>query len=286
MLSVIIPANNEEAYIGKCLEALLASDILERDAFPEPRGQGQEQVMEIIVAANGCTDATEAVARRYEADAAARGVRLTVLSIEKGCKLNALNEADRAARGTIRAYIDADVIVSPPLLGQLRSALDRPEAAYAGGRPIVARARSWTTRAYGRFWSNVPFITDGVPGCGVYAVNAEGRKRWDQFPQIISDDTFVRLQFAPSERIGVPATYYFWLAEGLPRLARVRRRQDAGVTEVARLYPALMANDDKPRVGFARLLRLFGSDPIGFCVYTGVSLLVRVKRAEGWSRGR
>ncbi len=45
MLSVILPASNEEAWIGPCLSALLASD-------PVPGGA------EVIVVANGCRDAT------------------------------------------------------------------------------------------------------------------------------------------------------------------------------------------------------------------------------------
>jgi glycosyltransferase involved in cell wall biosynthesis len=45
VLSVILPASNEEAYIGACLTALFASD-------PVPGGA------EVVVVANGCRDAT------------------------------------------------------------------------------------------------------------------------------------------------------------------------------------------------------------------------------------
>ncbi len=46
MISVIIPANNEEGYIGTCLDLLLASD-------PPAKG-----AMQVIVVANGCMDDT------------------------------------------------------------------------------------------------------------------------------------------------------------------------------------------------------------------------------------
>ena len=49
--SVIIPAHNEEKVLGRCLDALLA------DSRP-----GE---MEIVVAANGCTDRTVEIARGY-----------------------------------------------------------------------------------------------------------------------------------------------------------------------------------------------------------------------------
>jgi glycosyltransferase involved in cell wall biosynthesis len=281
MLSVIIPANNEADYVGGCLAALLGSDGLEP--------AGAEPPVEIIVVANGCTDATAAVARGYEAAARARGWRLTVLDLARGGKLNALNAGERAAGGDVLVYVDADVIVSPPLLGQLRAALDRPGPAYASGRPTIARARSWLSRAYARFWQRVPFMTEGVPGCGVFAMNRTGRARWGAYPDIISDDTFTRLQFAPDERIGVPAAYQWPIAEGFARLVRVRRRQDIGVAEVARLFPALVANDDRRRFGLGRLLRLGAGDPVGLGVYAAVALAVRLpapRSPERWSRGR
>jgi glycosyltransferase involved in cell wall biosynthesis len=283
MLSVIIPANNEADYIGGCLEALLAS------ADPAPSASPGEPAVEIIVVANGCTDATAAVARGYAPAATARGWRLVVLDLRKGGKLNALNAGEREATGRTLVYVDADVIVSPPLLVQLQAALDRPGPAYASGRPTIGRARSWFSRAYARFWLRVPFMTEGVPGCGVFAMNAAGRARWGAYPEIISDDTFARLQFAPAERIGVPAPYQWPIAEGFARLVRVRRRQDLGVAEVARLFPGLVANDDKRRVGLPRLLRLAVSDPVGLGAYAAVALAVRVpapRSGERWTRGR
>jgi glycosyltransferase involved in cell wall biosynthesis len=280
MLSVIIPANNEADYIGGCLDALLGS-------APDPVAAAGRPPVEIIVVANACTDAIVAVARGYERAATARGWRLFVLDLEQGGKLNALNAGERAAGGDVLVYIDADIIVSPPLLAQLREALDRPEPAYASGRPGILPARSWFSRAYARVWMRVPFMTEGVPGCGVFAMNRAGRARWGAYPPIISDDTFARLQFAPDERIGVPAGYEWPIAEGFATLVRVRRRQDVGVAEVARLFPALVENDDKPRFGLARLLRLAVTDPVGVGVYAAVALAVRLSPgSEGWVRGR
>ena len=79
MLSVIIPARNEEGYIGACLDALLAS-------------QGPDGV-EVIVAANGCTDATVAVAESRRPTARGRGWTLEVIDQKKGGKASALNSA-------------------------------------------------------------------------------------------------------------------------------------------------------------------------------------------------
>ncbi len=274
MMTVLVPASNEAGYIGACLGSILSSDPV-------------ADAVEIIVIANGCVDATAAIARSFEPAALARGWRLIVLDLAEGGKLRALNAGDQAAAGDIRVYVDADVIVSPRLLADLCRALDRDGAAYASGALVMARPRGFVSRAYARFWARVPFMAESVPGCGVFAVNAAGRARWGEFPAIIADDAFVRLQFAPRERIGVPAPYQWPIVEGFSRLVKVRRRQDAGVREIERLYPELLANEDKPPFGPRRLLGLALSMPVGFLVYAAVSLAVRFGPASGeWSRGR
>lgn len=280
MLNIIIPANNEQAYIGRCLDAVLAQRMPE-DA-PKVR---------VVVAANACTDDTVVLARAATPRADARGWTIEVLDLPQGGKAGALNAADRLVTEDdpqgMRIYLDADVVMSPPLLAALWRALDRPDAAYASGRLVVARAQSAVTRAYARIWTRLPFMTEGVPGAGLFAVNAAARARWGEFPAIISDDTYVRLQFAPAERIGVEPGFEWPMVEGFSNLVRVRRRQDAGVAEVARHYPAIMANEGKSVLTRGNLLRLALSDPAGFAVYVSVALAVRMRRDAGrWSRGR
>ncbi len=69
---------------------------------------------------------------------------------------------------------------------------------------MIPPARSALTRAYARFWQRLPFNRTVAPGYGLYAVNAAGRARWEAFPAIISDDTFVRLQFTPENGCRLP----------------------------------------------------------------------------------
>ncbi len=274
MLSVIIPASNESALIGGCLAALLAS----RDV---PGG------VEVIVVANGCHDDTAARAQGFAAQAKGRGWTLRVIDLPTPGKLAALNAADAEATGDMRAYLDADVAVSPALLALSVVALARPEAAYASGLVNITARATWASRAYARIWRQVPFMRQGVPGCGYFAVNAAGRARWGAFPAIISDDTYVRLQFTAAERHLVAAAYDWPIAEGFGALVRVRRRQDAGVAEVAARWPALMANDGTPPLGLRGLAALALRDPLGFAVYAGVALRVRLAPGGAdWTRGR
>lgn len=273
MLSVIIPASNEEGYIGKCLAALFAS-------APVPGGA------EAIVVANGCRDGTAEVARGFAGTAAAAGWGFTVLDLAQGGKPGALNAGDAVARGPLRAYLDADVVVTPPLMAQLAAALADPAPRYVAGTAVIPPARSLVTRAYARFWRLLPFAQSVAPGYGLFAVNAAGRARWGQYLAIISDDTFVRLQFAPEERVQVPATYEWPMIEGFAALTRVRRRQDAGVREIADRWPDLLAREGKAQLTAGNLLGLVLRAPAGFAVYAAVSLAVRMKRDAGWTRGR
>ncbi len=90
VVSVIVPARNEEAVIGKCLESLLASD------YPKNK-------LEIIVAVDGCTDNTVKIAQKYPVK--------VVESDPKGCKAAALNTVWPSAKGDVIAIYDADSLV-------------------------------------------------------------------------------------------------------------------------------------------------------------------------------
>ncbi len=272
LLSIIIPASNEEGYIGACLGALVASDAV---------------AAEVIVVANGCRDATATVARGFAGVMAARGWPFQVLDLVQGSKPAALNAGDASASGAMRVYLDADVMVTPPLLGQLVHALAGDLPRYAGGTPRIPPPRSAVTRAYARFWQTLPFARSTAPGYGLFAVNAAGRARWGQFPAIIADDTFVRLQFMPDERVQLAASYDWPMIEGFAALTRVRRRQDAGMAEIAALHPELLAREGKARLGTWGLIGRGLRDPVGFAVYAAVSVAVRLKRGgAGFTRGR
>jgi glycosyltransferase involved in cell wall biosynthesis len=276
-LSVLIPAHDEAGWIGACLGAVLGS----AGDLPADR--------RIVVVANGCSDDTAAIARARLQGSDALGWQSDVIETAEGGKTGALNLADAAAGAGARVYLDADVTVSPDLLASLCAALADAAPRYATGTAVIPKPRSRISRAYGRFWQTLPFVTEDAPGFGLFAVNAAGRARWDAFPDVISDDTYVRLHFAPHERARLPQTYAWPMIEGLPRLVRVRRRQNLGVAEIARRYPSLMVNDAGTRPGLAGIARRALRDPAGFCAYAGVALAVRspLFAARGaWDRGR
>lgn len=270
---VIIPAHDEGGWIADCLESLLAQD----HAGP----------VDAIVVANGCTDDTAQRAARMAPGFHARGWRLRVEDLPQGGKTGALNHADALAGPGPRIYLDADIRMGQGLLAGIVAALAVPQPRYAGGRLQVARADSAVSRHYARFWQRLPFVAGNVTGAGLFAVNPAGRARWGRFPQIISDDTFARLNFSAAERVLVDIPYEWPIAEGFDRLVRVRRRQDNGVAEIARMFPQLLRNQGHDRPGRAELARLALRDPAGFAVYSLVALAVRAGRnRQEWARGR
>ncbi len=273
-MNVIIAARNEEDYISACLEALLKqSDV--------------GAAVEVILAANACTDRTAEVARALQPDFRQKGWALSIVDVPEPGKVNALNRADGMAQGDMLVFLDADVRCDADLLVQLRAVLATDMPLYATGRLQVAPAKTWFTRQYARFWVELPFVKGGAVGAGLFAVNRAGRGRWKAFPDIISDDTFVRLQFAPGERVEVPARYHWPMVEGFSRLVRVRRRQDDGVREIHRLYPQIVGREAKAKLSRSDLIGLMFRMPVSFAVYALVHLSVRLRRSRGdWARGR
>lgn len=275
MLSIVIPANNEADYIGACLESLLGQ-------------RNVSALIDIVVVANACTDETVAIARAFSERARDRGWRFVVLDTDGEGKTNALNMGDDAAAHPARLYLDADVVMEPDLLAGICRILSKPQPVFCGGRLKVAPAHSRITRRYAEIWTRLPFTTSPDPtGAGLYAVNAAGRRRWARFPNIVSDDTYVRLLFAPEERKTAPAGYLWPMAEGARALVRVRLRQNARVNATMKRHPYLPMNDCKPRLGVRGHLRLMLRRPVGYAVYAAIALVVRFRKPNtAWTRGR
>lgn len=282
MLTVIIPSFNEENYIAACLEALLTQ-----------AGLPDNHSVQVIVAANGCHDATVSIAQRYAPEFARAGFDYLTLNIAQPGKTNALNVADGHAEFANRAYLDADVVLGPGFLAELLLALrSETDPVYIGGSVEVPRSRSWVTRAYARIWTNLPFVREGVPGIGFYAFNAAGRARWSEFPEIIGDDRYVRLQFRDSERKRLKATYKWPLPEGFFNMVKAKRRWSEGNLEVSRKFPELAANDSQRNTSADGKLLLL-RHPISGLIFVaitlgskGLAVLQGTRRSQEWRRGR
>jgi glycosyltransferase involved in cell wall biosynthesis len=176
--SVVIPAHNESAVIGRLLRSL-----------PSKIDRG---TLQIVVACNGCIDDTAKVARQHGA---------TVVEVATASKIAALNAADDVAVAYPRIYLDADVVITGKTIADLVEALsDSDLLCAAPPSRMLLEDRPWTVRAYFAVWSRVMLAREGYVGSGVYAVSRKGRARFGRFPNVIADDLFVRNVFARTER--------------------------------------------------------------------------------------
>ncbi|MFQ5711342.1 MAG: glycosyltransferase [Candidatus Geothermarchaeales archaeon] len=116
--SVIVPAKNEEAVIGRLLEALLKVN------YP-PRKR------EIIVVEGGSTDNTAKICMEY-AGKYPRQIRLFQEGLSRG-KPSALNHALDHAKGEIVAVFDADNVPDPDILLRAANYFRDPSVAAVQG---------------------------------------------------------------------------------------------------------------------------------------------------------
>ncbi|MBV5329110.1 MAG: glycosyltransferase family 2 protein [Chlorobium sp.] len=273
MISIIIPAHNEETVIAAALKELIAG--------------AASGVCEIIVVCNGCTDKTAEVVASF-------GDAITCIETPVPSKSNALNLGDSKAKGFPRIYQDADVVLSIETIMQIAQVLRTGK--FHAAAPVMRmdfRKASWLVRSYYEVWQQLPYVKEGMIGTGVYALSEEGRKRFDWFPEIIADDGYVRALFKSDERFSVNSCCSLVRAPAdLESLLKIKTRSRLGRYELKKKFPELLKNEKKDYGNAAfKLLRQFYLWP-KLPVYLYVNLLTRFKAKEyalaqgftGWER--
>ena len=121
LVSILIPARDEEANIEACLRAALAS-----------RGVPAE----VVVMDDGSRDATPAIVRRLaRADARLRLLSAPALPPGWTGKVHACARLAEAARGTHLLFLDADVRLAPDAAAALAAHAERGGLAMVSGVP-------------------------------------------------------------------------------------------------------------------------------------------------------
>jgi cellulose synthase/poly-beta-1,6-N-acetylglucosamine synthase-like glycosyltransferase len=112
-MSLIVAAHDEQAVIAAKVANALSLD------YPRER-------LQVIVACDGCTDATAALAREAGAD--------LVLELPRGGKIRAQDAAVQRASGEIVAFSDANALWEPTAARALVAAFADPLVGYACGQ--------------------------------------------------------------------------------------------------------------------------------------------------------
>jgi cellulose synthase/poly-beta-1,6-N-acetylglucosamine synthase-like glycosyltransferase len=132
-MSLIVAAHDEQSVIAAKVENALAVDY--------PR-----ELLQVIVACDGCSDATAEEARQAGAD--------VVMELPRGGKIRAQDAAVRGARGEIVAFSDANALWEPGAARSLVAAFVDPRVGYACGqvRFVQAAHGDAATNQEGLYW--------------------------------------------------------------------------------------------------------------------------------------
>jgi cellulose synthase/poly-beta-1,6-N-acetylglucosamine synthase-like glycosyltransferase len=135
MLSVIIPAYNEEAVIVKTIKSLLKSDYSN---------------FEIVVVDDGSPDRTSEVVKENFADEP----KVLLLTKSNGGKAEALNYGLRHANGEIIVALDADTVFPPHAIAALAHRFYDPQIGAIAGNAKVGNRINIITR-----WQALEYVT-------------------------------------------------------------------------------------------------------------------------------
>lgn len=269
MITVVVPAHNEERVIGRLLRQLVCPS--------------ESDDLDVIVVANGCSDDTAKVAASF-------GPPVRVVVLSDASKREALKAGDHLARGFPRIYVDADVEVGAQDIRALAAALGSSGVlAAAPERELDLSGGPWLVRWYYDVWTRLPEVRRGLFGRGVVGVSAEGYQRIADLPPVIADDLVASLVFRPAERAIVSdARAVIHPPRTVADLVRRRVRAAIAVTQVERTEAT---PDASARTSLSDLAAIAWADPRmvpRVTIFLSVAVLARLRarrsvRLSGYS---
>jgi cellulose synthase/poly-beta-1,6-N-acetylglucosamine synthase-like glycosyltransferase len=176
-VTLVVAAHDEEAAIEERLRNALALD------YPPER-------LDVVVALDGCSDGTRAVAERFSED------DVTVLDLPRRGKVDAQNAAVRSTRSEILAFSDANAVWEPEALRLLVRNLADSEVGYVCGAVRFDVPEDGDSRE-GLYWAFELWLREQESACGsvtggngaIYAVRRSA---------------FVELEPGQSHDLGLP----------------------------------------------------------------------------------
>lgn len=128
--SIIIPALNEEAHIGSCLDSLCK--------LAYAKG-----ALEVIIVDNGSIDHTVSIARSFEGK-----LNLTIIPLPRHTVAGVRNAGAKIAQGIRLAFLDSDCIVSPSWLQRANCVLNECPDSVIGAFYKVPEDAAWPARMW------------------------------------------------------------------------------------------------------------------------------------------
>jgi len=200
VVSVIVPARNEESNIIACLNSLIQQD------YPRER-------LEIIVVDDHSEDTTAHLVTTFAAQYAIASVKFISLISKQGKKA-ALQAGIDAAKGELIFFTDADTIRSSQWLKAMVSCFEHPGILFVSGPVLLTGSQSWwsmlqqlefaslVASGAGSIGAGMPVMSNGAnlgfrkaayPSLGHQALNPAKSS---------GDDVFLMLSFAKARGAG------------------------------------------------------------------------------------
>lgn len=232
LVTVVVPAREEEASIGPCLESILSQD------WPD---------LQVVVVDGASSDGTAAIVRSF----ARRDRRVELLVNDDGTITGSLNLALRAARGRWFVRVDAHSIVPPDYVRRLVHHLQTGDFSGVGGRKdgqgTTAAGRAIATAMASPFGvGNSTYhhgrsvrTVDHIP-FGAYPTALVRRLGgWDQ--RLLANEDFefdYRVRQQGGTLLFDPDLKIAWQCrQSVKDLFKQYRRYGRGKADVARLHP-------------------------------------------------
>jgi glycosyltransferase involved in cell wall biosynthesis len=235
-VSVVVPARNEEGWIGRCLDSVLAQSYGD---------------FEVLVGDGRSTDGTRAIVERYSE----RDPRVRLLDNPRGTTSASLNVCLREASGRYLVRVDAHSEIPADYVALAVARIESGSWGGVGGRKDgvgqTAAGRAIAAALGSPFgvgnsvyhYGTAAQKVDHVP-FGVYRVDVlRSLGGWDE--TVTSNEDYeldYRLRLAGHELLFDPALRIRWLSkQTLGDFFAQYRRYGKGKSEVARLHPQSVA---------------------------------------------
>ena len=211
--TIIIPAHNEEKNIYDTLEQLYT---------------GHQHEYIVIVVCNGCTDNTIQIIKEHFPS-------ITCKTIEIASKAHAIRHAESLTPGFPRIYLDADISLSRDAAIEIINICHlnkSPCLVVPKSKMLLSRTSFWV-KLYYEFWYQTPYVTKQGYGSGVYSLSKLARLRFKEWPDMVSDDGFIRSQFS-LEEINIVKTAQVLVKppKNLRQLIKIKARSKYGGIEL------------------------------------------------------
>lgn len=215
MLTIIVPAYNEEKCIGRTLSELMifsSSDV------------------EVIVLPNGCTDNTAGFVR-------AKFPSFKVVELQTGSKILAINKGLEIAQFEHVLVQDADVIINAESVRNILRFIETEHYLFASPNTKLIQDGSFLTNMYYCFLKLTPAYRSGMVNSGVYLLSPKARNILGKFPQVIADDGYVKGTLGSTNLTTIPSCYSVVMSpKTIWSLIKIKTRSKLGNLELKKKF--------------------------------------------------